>query len=297
MGIVNPNPALEKIVDGFKARLTELCEKQKRTVIFIHPNPLARKEINGALQVMKEKRVDLIFAVTTPAALDAKKFFKKSGTPIVFAPIYDPIRSGVVDNLRGNHGNITGVKIGGSNAKTLEWLIEAAPNAKKILVPFSGKSKVEHFSFADLDKAADKLGIEIQVANVDSEKELSEVLENVPDDINAIWLLHSIFLAPRSRMFVESAIKHKLPLVSGTGVVGSGVMIAYGQNHHSTGAQAGRLAHLVAQGVAPKNLPIETAEFYLHLDLSSADSAGIEIPDEILKHAAHVVRAPSNSDG
>lgn len=289
VGIINPNPALTPIVDSFKKTLAALCAQDKRHIEFIHPSPVSMNEVNSTLESLKAKQIDILFTVTTPPTLKAKEMFRDAGTPIIFAPIYDPIRSGIVDNLLDTKENITGIKIGGSNPKALEWLLTAAPETDKIFVPFHGGNLVEYFSYADLKKAADKLSIKLVLAETKTQEQLTTALNTIPEGVDAIWLLHSIFLVPNVKLFVESSVKHKLPLVSGTGLAKRGIMISYGQYYEKTGQQAGRLAHQIAKGVSPKDVPIETADFFLSINLESARISGIEIPEELILQAEDVV--------
>jgi len=290
VGILNPNPGLSEIVRGFKETLTPLCAKDGREVIYLQPIPLHVENIDSAIAEMQTQNVDMYFTLTTPATKKAQQSLSKNHIPIVFAPIYDPVRSGVVADLRENKDNITGIKIGGSNGNALEWLQLAAPNVKTIFVPFSGKSVVEYFSFDDLKMAASKLGIELLVDKIETKEQLEHSLHNIPQNTDAIWLLHSIFLVPQVDLYVKSAIENKVLLASGTGTEDHGSMITYGPRHYITGARAGRLAHQIARGISPADLPIETTDFFLKVNLKTATAAGIEIPNSILMQATDIVR-------
>jgi ABC-type uncharacterized transport system substrate-binding protein len=54
--------------------------------------------------------------------------------------------------------------------------------------------------------------------------------------------------------------------------------------------QAARLADQALQGTAPADLPVETAEYFLNINLKVADAIGFDIPDEILRQADTVIR-------
>ena len=294
VGIINPNPNLESVVDGFRETLSGMAQRDGKEVIYIQPPYSRLSDIDRAINEIKEQNIDLILTSTSPAAIRAKELLKGSDIPIVFAPIYDPIRIGLVDKLVGHGGNITGVKNGGSNPKALEWLLTIAPNIKRILVPFSDKASAEKFSLSDLQQAANKIGVELVIAKVDTRDDLKHVLEHLPKKIDALWLLHSTFLVPNSDLYIASAIKHKIPVSSGTSQPEAGVMVSYGQNHEKTGRQAGRLAYQILTGVPPADLPIETADFFLGINLVTAKAAGVHIPYEVLLQAQEIIR---NGDG
>ena len=99
-------------------------------------------------------------------------------------------------------------------------------------------------------------------------------------------------LSTSLRDTVEAATKLKLP-VSGANVEvvkTFGVLTSYGFDQINSGKQAARLASQILQGIKPADLPVETAEFYLAINLKVAKAIGLDIPDEILRQAELIVR-------
>ena len=117
-----------------------------------------------------------------------------------------------------------------------------------------------------------------------------QFLDNLPGDIDALWLLNSHFLVKHTELYVEAAIKHRLPLGSGTSQVDDGVMVSYGQNAFRTGELAAGLAHKVLQGRSPSELPVEVTDFFLGINLKTAASIGIDISEDILHVADTIIR-------
>ncbi|MEN8264274.1 MAG: ABC transporter substrate-binding protein, partial [Nitrospirota bacterium] len=282
VGIVNLNPKLDRVIEGFKSGMTHHGYIEDENISYIYRGPLKSKsELEPALQELLTRKVDFIYTVTTPATLKAKKITEGTGIPVVFAPVFFPVKSGVVKSLTDHGSNITGIQVGGSTAKALEYLLTVDSGIKKILVPFNANNKAAIQSLEGLRKGADKLGVNIVIANIQNENELKLNLESVPEDIDAIWLLNSHFLVSRIKVFMDSAIRHKIPVASGASQYKSGVVISYGQDHFRTGKRAGRLAHRILQGTAPADLPVEITEFFLGINLKTAGKLGIEIPDNI----------------
>ena len=56
------------------------------------------------------------------------------------------------------------------------------------------------------------------------------------------------------------------------------------------GRQAARLADQILKGAKPADLPVETADHFLRIDLRTATIVGLDVPDEILRQADVVVR-------
>jgi putative ABC transport system substrate-binding protein len=51
-----------------------------------------------------------------------------------------------------------------------------------------------------------------------------------------------------------------------------------------------RLVDQILKGAKPADLPVETAEHFLHINLKAATAIGLTIPDDILRQADLVIR-------
>ncbi len=55
-------------------------------------------------------------------------------------------------------------------------------------------------------------------------------------------------------------------------------------------AQASHIADQVLKGADPGELPVETAEFYLGINLQTAKAIGLDIPSYVLQQAEIIIR-------
>ncbi len=291
IGIVNINPGLESVVDGFKSGMAKFGFIEGKNIIYINKGTLnSAEQADAALKDLVVKDVDLILAITTPVAQKAQKAVEGTKIPVVFAPVFFAVESGLVKSMTNPGGNLTGIQIGGSTAKALEWHKTVVHGSKHIFVPYITDAKATEQSLSELKKAAATLGIELIVAGVSNFDELKVTLKNIPRKADAIWLLNSPFLVSNVNLYVEAAIKHKLPLSSGTSQYNSGVMVSYGQDPFRTGEQASRLVHNIFEGASPADLPVEISDFFLGINLQTANAVGIKVPDEVLQQADGIVR-------
>lgn len=290
VGIININSGVKPVIEGFKEKLTELSERDDRVLEIIEPPVFTDLDVDKALLTLKDRGVDLVLTAATSPTTKASKVFEDTDTTVIFAPIYDPVRSGVIEGLEKASEQITGVKVGGSNYKSLAFLKQAKPDLKKILVPWSGMCMVEGFSLTDLQAAAAKLDIKLVVAKIQSVNELRHKLDSLSEDIDAVWLLHSTFLVPNYQLFVDATIKNKILLASGTGLGSKGVMISYGPDFKQTGYKAAHLANQIAKGHSVKELPVIESEFFLTINMDSVNSAAIELPLEFIHQADFILK-------
>lgn len=292
IGIINLNPELSTMVDGFKEGMTEHGYVEGKSVTYRQMN--SDEDIDSCLRELKNKKADLILSITTPATKKAVEACRGNGIPIV-AICFDPVRGGIVESLVYKEDNITGIKIGDSVKKALEWLMLIAPDTRRVFVPVRYDTSAARLSLFDLKDAAEKFKVNLLISEVETPQDLKEALESIPEDIDAVFVLHSLLIVSNLDTVLEAAIARKLPTVSGSGLYKNGVTISYGQEHWRSGKDASKLAHKVLQGYSAAGLPFETAVFILGINLDNADKIGLNVPEHILKQA-EIIRPGSTSN-
>jgi putative tryptophan/tyrosine transport system substrate-binding protein len=287
IGVVNPNPGTQGIQQGFIDSMQESAKENDWEVSFKKfEEP---KEVESALQQMIAEEVDLIFSVTTPATRKVKEMTRENKIPGVFA-LFNPVKSGIIKSMVHPGGNLTGIQISGSVPKALDWLLTLAPKTKHILVPVKFDTKAAKQSLASLIKTAALLGIKVTVAEVKNEKELTAALATIPAEVDALFMLHSILISTHADTIAAAAIARKIP--SGAAIGGSdhGILFSYSPKFEDMGKQAARLAVMVLQGESPADIPAEKANYFIGINLDTAQEIGIEINNDILGQCDYLIR-------
>lgn len=294
VGAVNLTPALDPVFDGFKAGMAKLGYVEGENVTYIYQGPTGSiKSLRPAIQRLIEAKVDLIFSASTPATIQAKHAVEGTGIPVVFAPVNDPVRSGVVDSLRNPGGNLTGIKVSGLIfvPKGLKWLLAIAPGTKLIYVPHNPDDNSSVLGLAALKQAAAALAVELVVHEIHTSEEVTGAIMSTPEEVDAIFLLPDNLVVARIGSFAKVAVDRTLPLASiNYSQAKAGALMGYGFESASIGEQAARLAYQILNGTRPADLPVETPEFFLTINLRTAQAIGLDIPDEILRQADHIIR-------
>lgn len=290
IGYINPNPEEMEGAQGFLRNMPGFGYVEGKNVTYMKFESRDPKAMESALKGMAEKNVDLIFTMTTPAAKMAKQAAEGRKIPVVFV-MYDAIGSGVVESLVRHDGNITGVQIRGSTRKALDWLLAISPGARHVFVPVCFDTGAARQSLEDLKKSAAHAGLKVTVAEVCTVGKLREALSAMPGDAGAIFILHSWLIGSNMGLINEHAGKRRIPVLSAGHVnYDDAVVFSYGPLDDRTGQQAARLAHEILRGTSPRDLPVETSEFYLGINLKNARKAGVNIPDDVLQQADFVIR-------
>jgi putative ABC transport system substrate-binding protein len=233
---------------------------------------------------------DAIIAAGDPALAQLHRL--KSGIPIVFTQVSEPVDSGFVASLARPGGTITGFQnfepaMGG---KWLGVLKEIAPDLKRVGVLFSSDT-APHASFL---RAAENIAssLDISVVIVDIQRELEGAIANFGSKPNSglIVLPHPRTIA--NRVLINSlAVRFRLPAIYPYRYFASdGGLIAYGPDQIEQWRGAARYVDRILKGEKPANLPVQAPTLYeLAINLKTAQSLGLAVSHSLLTRADEVI--------
>ncbi len=293
IGVVNLSPLQEGTLEGFKEGMTELGYIEGENVTYLYEGATGDMDkLDSVAQGLVEANVDLILSITTPATQAAQRATAGTDIPVVFVPVTDPVGAGIVDSLRQPGGNITGVTFGIQEGRRLEWLVQIVPTIEEIYIPYNPEDRSAVLALEAVSEVAPKLGVELIARETSTPEEVAAAFENIPEDADAIFFLPDSVVNARIGDWLETAIELELP-TSGPNpaAVEAGHLTAYGIDLTASARQeAARLADQILRGIKPADLPVETAEFYLAINLKTAEAIGLDISDEILIQADTIIR-------
>ena len=235
---------------------------------------------------------DLIFAAGSDHPARALLEAKTDVPVVILAVDYDPVKAGIVSNLRRPGGNFTGMFLLQSSlaTKRLELLREIAPKVKQILV------LADRFSVEQLDAvrhAAEKLRVQIVIEMFEA---LPYALESAfakghAARTEAVIVLSSPALYDQRSKIAELAIKHRLPSVAGQMLdAEANFLIGYGVNPDKAFVRAGDIAVSILKGAKAGDIPVEQpTEFEFGVNLKTAKALKISIPPSIMLRADRVI--------
>jgi ABC-type uncharacterized transport system substrate-binding protein len=226
------------------------------------------------------------------AALAAKA--ATTTVPIVFASGGDPVGDGLVASLNRPGGNITGINFffGELGAKRLELLRQLVPGATTIGVvvnPYRADTEAER---RDVLAAAQTIGQKLVVLDVSSEQNIEEAFAAIVQrGAGALYVGTGAFTNSHRERLVALAARHALPAAySQREAVEAGGLMSYGTNIPEAYRLAGLYAARILKGEKPADLPvIRSTRFELMLNLKTAKTLGLEVPDKLLALADEVI--------
>lgn len=297
IGVLNHAIVAEEALDGFKAGLGGLGWPEGGRVTYHYRGPLTGPALDSEAERLAALRPDLLLTLSTPAAKAAFKVAKEAGIPLIFAPASDPIAIGLADNLGRPGRNATGVTFGIQEPVRLQWLKSMLPDLRAVMVPYNPDDPSPLASLQKIGPVADDLGIRLDHAHVRNGAELDAALEAMASDVGAVFVPVDAYVASQVPRIMLATLRRNIPLSTPQrrGVVDGGFM-SYGLDMLALGAQGARLAAQVLGGVPAGDLPVETAEFRLTINMDTAGRLGISLPDQILRQA-DLIRASRDGDG
>jgi len=236
--------------------------------------------------------VEVIVTQGTPAAQAARR--ATTTIPIVMATSGDPVAAGLVASLARPGANVTGNSILGPDlvGKRLELLKEVVPGISRVAVLLNPTNPLHALHMRELGAAAKALGVTLQPLEARSPDDLERVFGTAAGGRAGAVLVFGdpVLTAHRARMATVAA-KHRLPTIYElSGFAEAGGLINYGPNLHELFRVAAGYVDRILKGARPADLPVQQpTTFELVINLKTARSLGLTIPQSLLLRADHVI--------
>jgi len=244
------------------------------------------------VDVLLRRKVDLIIAEGTLSAAAARQ--ATTTTPIVFFYVGDPIGSGLVASLARPGANLTGT--GGlgtwTAVKLLELLKEVVSHASQVAV-FVNSSIPLHLVFrADLEPAAQALGVSLRPIEVRSPDDLDGAFTTMAaSKVDALLILGQGMIVSERVRVAKLSLEHRLPaIVPFKESVESGILMSYGPRLSDEMQRLPNFIDRILRGVKPADLPVEQpTRFYLTINQKTAAAIGLKFPRSVMVRADEVI--------
>jgi putative ABC transport system substrate-binding protein len=236
--------------------------------------------------------VDVIVTWGTPAALAAKQATAR--IPIVLGAIADPVEAGIVTNFFHPGGNVTGfstqnVELDG---KRLDLLKELIPNIVRVSFLTNSNNPAVTLGVIQANSVAKERGLTVDTIAIQTLEDLDQALALIKDGHpDAVLMVADTLLLTQRQRIVDFMAASRLPAIYAyPEFVESGGLISYSTDYAALLHQAADYVDRVLKGETPGNLPIQRASrFKLVVNLNTAKSLGITVPQAVLARADKVV--------
>ena len=210
------HPALQEVVDGLKASMTERGFKEGSdvTYTFTHVN-WERNLIPQMLTKVAATRPAAIVTITTPVAQAAVRAISDPTIPVVFSAIQDPVTAGLIPAWGKPTERITGASNLADMEGTLRFIRQLMPGLKRLGLPYNPGDDADNALRERLVAAAPKYGIELVMVGVDNVNDLPQRIQSLAGRADAIYVIPSNLFQPATSQIAAIAHRLNIPAFNG----------------------------------------------------------------------------------
>ena len=199
-----------------------------------------------------------------------------------------------VKSLNRPGGNITGLHAQAAEiaGKRLQILEELSPGIRIVAALLELDAPFTSVALPELKSAADARGQRLEICEVRTADRLAISIE-AADQAGATGLvmLETPLLLGLRQQIVDLAAKLQLSAVyNNREFVEAGGLLSYGPDRRQLYRRAAELVDKILKGEKPADIPVEQpTKFELVINLKTAKSLGVEVPDKLLALAYEVI--------
>jgi putative tryptophan/tyrosine transport system substrate-binding protein len=281
-------------MDGFLGRLRELGYVEGQNLIVHYRSADGRSERLPEL-VAQLIGLDVHVIVTrgTQEVLAVKN--ATSTIPVVMAAAADPVGLSVAASLSHPGGNITGMTSVASAlaSKRIGFLKELVPGIKRVVLLGDFSNLAIGVEWEELQTAARSVGIEALNSDVRRAVDVGHAFDVMSRErVEAVSVGGDGTTRSNRKLIIDLAAMNRLPAIYvAREFVDDGGLIAYATNYPDLYRRAGTFVDKIFKGAKPADLPIEQpTKFELIINLKTAKSLGLTIPETLLATADEVIQ-------
>lgn len=290
IGIVQfiEHPSLDLAREGFEEGLKKLgidCDIDYKS---------AQGNIDTAKTICEKfasDRVDLIYAIATPAAQMAKA--ATGEIPIIFAAVTDPVSAELVSSNDKPGANITGVSDAVDVKLQLELFSQLDADIKNIGVIYSADEANSIEQVNKVKKASRDFGLNIFEKSIQNLSDLPQTVTSLAKKVDAIYIPSDNKISNSISLLAETLVREKIPSICTTrGDIEGGMLLTMGIDYKNQGAKASELAKKVlVDKINPGQLPVTLSEKLDKLyNLKTARDLGLDENKDVFKDAIDVTK-------
>lgn len=276
------HPALDRAREGF----IEGLKDEGFEVEEVFKN--ASGDISLTNQIPKSlesEKVDLIYAIATPAAQGAKNAVKD--IPIIFNAVTDPVSANLVDSNEKPGGNVTGVSDYTSPKSQLETFLKIFPEIKTIGTIYSTSEANSESQVKELEAICKEMNLEFKAVGVNNINDVSQAMTSLVKDIDGFFSITDNMISSSIAVVAKKLEENKIPsFAAEQGPVEGGILMTDGIDYEKLGREAAVIAKEIMEGKSPTEVPVYfEKETKMSVNKKVAEALGLNIDQEIFKDA------------
>ncbi len=215
--------------------------------------------------------------------------------PVVMSVNGDPVESGLVASLARPGANVTGTSTLFEELipKWFEIIATTIPNIRTVAVMANPEGVGDEYWWAQAQQAAERIRLNVVRAEARTPAGFDREFGSMKKQrVDAFILMVDAYFLNEMQRIVALANEYKLPGIYGfREYVEAGGLISYGLSYRDYYKGVARYVDKVLRGTKPADLPVEQpAKIQLVINLKTAKSLGLTIPQSVLTRADEVIQ-------
>lgn len=284
--------SLDNCREGFIQGLAEAGIEEGKNLTILYSN--AQADGGTASQIANTfagKNVDLMCGIATPMAQAQYSMAMKTGIPVIFTAVTDPIAAELANADGTPVGEITGTSDKLPIEQQLQMIREILPDAKNIGIMYTTSEVNSESAIAEYKELAPKYGFEIVESGISASADIPLAADTLMGKADCITNLTDNTVVASLPIILSKASARNIP-VFGSEIeqVKLGCLAAMGLDYIELGRQTGQMAAKVLKGEAKASEmnyeTIKEAAFYGNT--KAAEALGITLPESLTGSAAEM---------
>lgn len=272
---------------GFKDRLKELGYSVQYTVL----NAEQQKSQVGSIlrKRLKPEDFDYIYTFGTTVSKQTKSYLKGRSSQI-FNIVTDPVKAGLVNNLKASGDNICGVKLG----IPLTFQIESALKIidfKTLGFIFNSREKNSDIILKELIELSKRLNFEvIKLRSPPARERLEWNLQRLIDKkvkVDAVFLPSDSYVVSRAKFIAAQLKVAKIKSIGSIKkLIKEGALLGSVADYRDLGQQAAMIVDRHQKGDSLKKIPIQLPQNpKMVINVTTSAALDFALPEDVLKNA------------
>ena len=213
----------------------------------------------------------------------------------MFLTVTDPLGQGLVASLSRPGGNITGFSVFefSLGTKWVEVLKQIAPGTRRVTAIFNPETAPYYGMYLrSIEAATSAIAVELIAVQVRSEDDISNIIRKVGSEPDGgLFVLPDSHNVVHRKRIIELSAQYRLPAIYYFRYFASdGGLISYGPDEMDLFVRTASYVDKILKGASASDLPVQQpTKFELVINLKTAKSLGLEIPDKLLALADEVI--------
>ena len=211
--------------------------------------------IPTAAKKFESDKVDVIYAIATPAAQGMKNAIKD--IPIIFNAVTDPVETDLVKSKESPEANVTGVSDYFPLETQIDKFLEAFPESKTLGLLYSTGEANSEGQIKELKEIVKNKGMNLEVVGVNSTNDVPQAMSSLTGKIDSYVAIQDNLASSSATVISQSLIKAQIPSFAGEeGPVENGMLLSDGVDYIELGKEAGKMASEIKKGKEVKDIPV-----------------------------------------